>query len=193
MTDGLSAVAYFDLHVMINLLRYQAAQIALSRGAEEAARPADTLVAAMNAAVPAYHFADHLFFEFARLRPKVVYRTSELRRYRAYLDEFRCVDTISGAAIPDLALLGAVVDTYKHAELTKASRPVIAPHAFARIGQLPGETVSRVVVIQDGKPERSLLGIIENVVAMWQTELTTHGLREAIGNLGAGNDRTYRY
>jgi len=188
MAERGSPEGYFNIYVLMNLARYRAAEMRLAPlkdGSEGfAAAAAELLAGAMNVAIPAYHFADQMFVEYARSRPEIVYRTSELRRYRAYLDEFRCKDASSGEAISDLALLGAVADSYKHAEVTKASRPIAAPRAFATIGRLPGETVSRVVVIQERYPKRAFLSIVENVVSMWQQEMIVHKLRAVIDDWG---------
>ncbi|MEZ5849996.1 MAG: hypothetical protein R3D68_04990 [Hyphomicrobiaceae bacterium] len=179
---------YFATFVVRNFRAFIAAErslVAAVKSGDSAllhdARAA-ALVAGMNAAVPAYHFADVAATDRPAWVPNSIGSGRDaVSRLRQHVEPM-CRMLRSPYPIRDLTLLGDVVDAYKHAELRDRTRLVSSSKAAVVIGSGWGEMhygkgnyggLDQVIIETNNFTEkRALSAILQNVVDMWRTAMS---------------------
>jgi hypothetical protein len=179
---------YFATFVVRNFRKFWAAEAALVRAAnsgDDRARGEariEALTAGMNAAVPAYHFADVTAADRPSWVPAGIGPGREaVRRIREQIEQRHCFMLRSSNHAADLTLLGNVVDAYKHAELSNPSRLVTSSRAAVVIGSGWGEMhygegnfggLDQVIIETDNfTKKRALSAVLQNVIDMWRSAM----------------------
>jgi hypothetical protein len=101
-------------------------------------------------------------------------------KLRHIVEQRYCMMLRSQNQVDDLTLLGAVVDSYKHARLRNGKRPVTTNRAtvvtatgYGELGYGEGAFggVDQVIVRTNSGQSRALSSILQNVIGMWRNVL----------------------
>lgn len=141
------------------------------------------LRAAMSAATPAYHLSDAIWQARAQLKGFPAPALKSLGSLRDEIEKRHCFGGRPKRAVKDLSLLGAVVNAYKHADLTKPhTRPiksnldiVVRPTLFGELasGEGKGGGINETIVILQNHKRRSFASVLRNVIYMWTRFLSS--------------------
>ena len=179
---------YFERHVCLNTKAYRIAEdhlTAADQGDDAVAlhdASENALVAGMNAAVASYHMVDNIWEQHKGGAP--TYGQSSLADYRAYLDANFCLYADTQNKWPELSVLGAVADAYKHYQLRSSAKPLssaedtlvcqrgfgLGPYGEGKFGGVSEVWIKTKTGI------RALGMVLFNVNRMWTAEIAKHGL-----------------